>query len=110
MLGSIFGDLAMWRIQTVALEPAAQSHWDGAMADLLLALEFDPESLNATINMVYMLLRTGDNNAAVGYAQRAVELGPEQPQSWIALGKAAQAVGNMEEAQRAFGRAKELMR
>lgn len=111
MLGSIFGDRAMWRIQTVGLEPAAaQSHWDGAMADLLLALEFDPESLNATINMVYMLLGAGDYESALAYAQRAAELGPEQPQSWIALGKAQGATGNNEEARRAFDRAKELMR
>ncbi len=111
MLGSIFADTAIWHIQTVALEPAAaQSHWDEAMADSLLALEFDPQSLNASINMVYVLLKKGENDSALAYAQRGVELGPEQPQSWIALSKAAQAVGDMGKAQRGFDRAKELTR
>jgi hypothetical protein len=109
MLGSIYGDRALWRIQTVALEPgAAQSHWDGALADLLLALQFDPQSLNATVNLVYVLLKRGDAKSALAYARRAVELGPEQPQSWMALGTAARALGEHDEAQRAYERAREL--
>jgi len=38
-----------------------------------------------------------------------VELGPEQPQSWMALGTVARVMGELDEAQRAFARARELV-
>jgi TolB-like protein len=75
-----------------------------------LALELDPLSVNTNFSFAFILLFAGEHQRAVEQALKTIELHPDSPLAWQALGWAYVGLSDYGEAARAFQKAVDLSR
>ncbi len=82
--------------------------WTGAQADLARALAIDPNRSPALINHAGVLFTMGQRKQGLEELRKAVASDPLSENAWTALGRYAEAAGEIEEAKQAYTRALEI--
>ena len=79
-----------------------------ALADMGRAIRLNPNEPTYFAEMAQQLLRVGQVDEAVQFAERSTEIAPDYPEGWLLLGLSLVRKNQKQDAINAFQKAKEL--
>jgi len=93
---------------TLAAMLMAMGQHEAAKGEFLVALERDPMSLGALVNLAHLARLTGDMDGAVAYAKRFEQAKPEDEDAQVLLGDLLRDSGELDQAREHYQQAQLL--